>query len=91
MYILIFNPIIYLYKREIQQFIIESKQRINEYKCEKIKLENMIPFDEMTIEEYCLLFPDDCPNYIERPTFWPHEPEDQIINNTTTNMDVLQE
>lgn len=36
------------------------------------------PFVKMSLEEFADCFPDDAPNFIERPTFWPHTKEEQL-------------
>lgn len=34
-------------------------------------------FEEMTMEMFAEMFPNDCINPVERPTYWPHTPEEQ--------------
>ena len=36
-----------------------------------------MPFEEMTMDDFIDLYPDIAPNFITKPTFWPHTPEEQ--------------
>lgn len=36
------------------------------------------PFVKMNLEEFADCFPDEAPNFIERPTFWPHTKDEQL-------------
>lgn len=50
----------------------------------------MMPFNEMTMEDFADAFPDFAPDFIKKPTFWPHTPEEQISpNDTITLNDIL--
>ncbi|XP_068120387.1 ATP synthase subunit d, mitochondrial [Hyperolius riggenbachi] len=54
-------------------YIQESKLRVASYEKELEKFKTMIPFDEMTIEEYMEAFPEtklDTEKYV----YWPHKP-----------------
>lgn len=63
---------------EIAQFKSESAKRISGYEAEITKLQNLIPYDQMTLEEYRDAFPEEALDPINRPTFWPHEAEEQL-------------
>lgn len=63
---------------EIESFKRSSKSRIKKHEKAIIHLESLIPFDQMTMEDYCEAFPDDAIDPIGRPTFWPHNPEEQL-------------
>lgn len=39
-------------------------------------LASLIPYDQMTMEDYRDAFPEDAIDPINKPTYWPHEPED---------------
>nr|XP_053630926.1 ATP synthase subunit d, mitochondrial-like [Cherax quadricarinatus] len=61
---------------ETEVFIKESEARIVKLKEELVRWEKMIPYEQMTMEEFAEQFPDDAIN-LEKPTLWPHTPEDQ--------------
>lgn len=64
-------------RKEVKKFKAESNKRIEvlEEKMEHLKC--MKPYTEMTMEEFCLAHPQEAPDFINRPTFWPHTPEEQ--------------
>merc|ERR1711915_232902 len=61
---------------EVQAFIKGSEARIAKLTEELGHWEAMIPYDQMTMEEWAEAFPEQAIS-IERPTMWPHHPEDQ--------------
>ncbi|KAJ8924874.1 hypothetical protein NQ315_001029 [Exocentrus adspersus] len=65
-------------KNDIQKFKTESNARITEYKKQLAHLAGLIPYDQMTMEDYRDAFPEDALDPINRPTFWPHTPEEQL-------------
>ncbi|XP_068208726.1 ATP synthase subunit d, mitochondrial-like [Palaemon carinicauda] len=62
---------------EVQNYIKESNNRIAQLQVDLAKWEAMIPYDEMTMEEWTEAFPEQSIT-AENPTFWPHLPEDQL-------------
>lgn len=38
---------------------------------------SLIPYDQMTMEDFKDAYPDLALDPINKPTFWPHTPEDQ--------------
>ncbi|XP_061472106.1 ATP synthase subunit d, mitochondrial [Rhineura floridana] len=54
-------------------YIQASKERVVEYEKELQKLKNMIPFDQMTIDDYYEAFPECRPDKEKYP-YWPHRP-----------------
>lgn len=56
---------------------MESNDRICCYTAEIEALKAMLPFDQMTMEDYIDAFPSHGPDFLNRPTFWPHGVEDQ--------------
>lgn len=48
---------------------------LNSYKSEAAKLEALLPYSAMTIEDYLEAHPEEGFNP-EKPSFWPHGPED---------------
>lgn len=65
----------------IENFVKESKDRIAEHEKELAHIKSLLPFNQMTMEDYRDAFPEDALDPINRPTFWPHTPEEQPENN----------
>lgn len=65
-------------QNEIESFKRSSMSRIKEHEKTLAFLESVMPFDQMTMEDYREAFPDDAIDPIGRPTFWPHNPEEQV-------------
>lgn len=65
-------------KKEIEDFVKASESRIAAYKKEAEHLKSLLPFDQMTLEDFRDAFPDQALDAINKPTFWPHNPEEQI-------------
>ncbi|XP_071518850.1 ATP synthase subunit d, mitochondrial-like [Panulirus ornatus] len=61
---------------EVQAFIQESEARIAKLKEELVSWEKMIPYEQMTMEEFVEAFPDKTVD-LANPTMWPHTPEEQ--------------
>lgn len=40
-------------------------------------LASLIPFDQMTMEDFRDAYPEIAFDPLNKPTFWPHNPEDQ--------------
>lgn len=59
------------------EFVSESKLRIQEYEKQLEKVKNMIPFDQMTIEEYNEAFPETKLDKNKYP-YWPHQPIENL-------------
>ncbi|TWW53341.1 ATP synthase subunit d, mitochondrial [Takifugu flavidus] len=55
------------------EYIEASKARIAEYEQELSKFKNMIPFDQMTIEDLNAAFPETKLDKVKYP-YWPHKP-----------------
>lgn len=53
------------------------------YENEINRLKKLVPYDQMTLEEYRDAYPDKALDPINRPTFWPHLPEDQLGYKST--------
>ncbi|XP_023649976.1 ATP synthase subunit d, mitochondrial [Paramormyrops kingsleyae] len=54
-------------------YIQESKARIDVYEKELEKFKNMIPYDQMTIEDLNSVFPETKLDKVKHP-YWPHKP-----------------
>ncbi|XP_055920024.1 ATP synthase subunit d, mitochondrial-like [Eupeodes corollae] len=63
---------------EVAEFIKQSNQRIAKYEERIATLKSMLPYDQMTWEDYCNLCPEEAPDFLNKPTFWPHNKEEQI-------------
>ncbi|XP_061041389.1 ATP synthase subunit d, mitochondrial-like [Eubalaena glacialis] len=59
------------------EFLSLSKTRIEEYKKELEKMKNIIPFDQMTIEDLNEVFPETKLDKKKYP-YWPHQPIEQL-------------
>ncbi|KAL9892483.1 ATP synthase subunit d, mitochondrial [Glossina fuscipes] len=65
-------------KAEVESFKKSSEQRIAQYKKEIAHLNSLLPYNQMTMEDYRDSFPDLALDSANRPTFWPHNPEEQV-------------
>ncbi|XP_064552244.1 ATP synthase subunit d, mitochondrial [Drosophila montana] len=63
---------------EISNYKKASEQRIQNYQKEIAHLKALLPYDQMTMEDYRDAFPDTALDPINKPTFWPHTPEEQV-------------
>ncbi|XP_072390814.1 ATP synthase subunit d, mitochondrial [Diabrotica undecimpunctata] len=64
-------------KSDIEKFKTESNSRIAEYKKQLAHIASLIPYDQMTLEDYRDAYPEDAIDPINKPSFWPHTPEEQ--------------
>lgn len=64
-------------QNDIAQFKAESETRIAEHKKELERIKAMLPYDQMTLEDFKDAHPELSLDLVNRPTFWPHLPEDQ--------------
>lgn len=62
---------------EIEKFKRESEARIAEHKKELERIKGLLPYDQMTLEDFKDAHPDLALDPLNRPTFWPHSPEEQ--------------
>ncbi|XP_046992942.1 ATP synthase subunit d, mitochondrial [Schistocerca americana] len=65
-------------KKAIEDYIKASNERIANFEAEANKLRSILPFEQMTMEDFRDAFPDQALDPINRPTFWPHNPEEQL-------------
>ncbi|KAH8371736.1 hypothetical protein KR093_008737, partial [Drosophila rubida] len=65
---------------EVKEFKLESEKRIKILQHKMDALKCMKPYNEMTMEEFCFAHPDEAPDFINRPTFWPHTVEENLPN-----------
>uniref|UniRef100_A0A8C6DRJ0 ATP synthase peripheral stalk subunit d n=1 Tax=Moschus moschiferus TaxID=68415 RepID=A0A8C6DRJ0_MOSMO len=59
------------------EFLTHSKTRIQEYEKELEKMRNIIPFDQMTIEDLNEVFPETKLDKKKYP-YWPHRPIESL-------------
>ncbi|KAM4844518.1 ATP synthase peripheral stalk subunit d, mitochondrial isoform 1-T3 [Thomomys bottae] len=59
------------------EFVSQSKIRIQEYEKQLEKMKNMIPFDQMTIEDLNEAFPETKLD-MEKYPYWPHKPIENL-------------
>ncbi|XP_035554555.1 ATP synthase subunit d, mitochondrial-like [Canis lupus familiaris] len=59
------------------EFLSRSKARIEEYVKELEKMKNIIPFDQMTIEDLNEVFPETKLDKKKYP-YWPHKPIENL-------------
>lgn len=64
----------------IEQFIKDSNVRIETATKNIERIKGLLPFSEMTMEDYRELYPDRAINP-DKPTIWPHIPEVQPEND----------
>ncbi|CAH1155320.1 unnamed protein product [Phaedon cochleariae] len=65
-------------KSDIEKFKTDSNARIAEYKKELAHIASLIPYDQMTMEDYRDAYPEDALDPLNKPTFWPHTKEEQL-------------
>ncbi|XP_076065581.1 ATP synthase, subunit D [Oratosquilla oratoria] len=63
---------------EISNFVKASEARIAGYENELARYAAMIPYNQMTMEEWAEFSPEQALRPLENPTLWPHAPEDQV-------------
>ncbi|EDW91910.1 proteoglycan 4 [Drosophila yakuba] len=64
--------------KSISEYKAESNKRIKELTERLECMKSMLPYDQMTMEEFCFARPHLAPDFINKPTFWPHTPEEQM-------------
>ena len=65
-------------RSEIDSYKKQSEERIVSYNKEIAHLKSLLPYDQMTMEDYRDAFPEQALDPINRPTYWPHNPEEQV-------------
>lgn len=62
---------------DIATFKKESNDRITKHKAEAERIKGLLPYGQMTMEDFRDAHPDLALDPINRPTYWPHIPEIQ--------------
>ncbi|XP_072947457.1 ATP synthase subunit d, mitochondrial [Epargyreus clarus] len=65
-------------KRAIEQFIQESNANIATCEKEIQHIQAQLPYSQMTMEDFRDAHPELALDPINKPTFWPHNPEEQM-------------
>ncbi|KAM8707268.1 hypothetical protein ACLKA7_011374 [Drosophila subpalustris] len=65
-------------KSDISSYKKASEERIKNYQKEIAHLKSLLPYEQMTMEDYRDAFPEAALDPINKPTFWPHTPEEQV-------------
>ncbi|KAI8038420.1 hypothetical protein M5D96_008318 [Drosophila gunungcola] len=65
-------------KKAISAYKAESNERIKKLNEQLEFLKAMQPYENMTMEEFCFARPHLAPDFLNKPTFWPHTPEEQV-------------
>jgi len=64
---------------EVKKFVAESNARIKEYEAKIARWDNVLPYEEMTLEDFKDAFPEQALDPLVRPTMWPHHIEDEQV------------
>ncbi|KAH8299617.1 hypothetical protein KR044_003527 [Drosophila immigrans] len=67
-------------EEEVKKYKLESEKRIQHLQNKIHELNSMKPYTEMTMEEFCFAHPNEAPDFINKPTFWPHTVEENLPN-----------
>lgn len=65
-------------KSQIAAFKQSSVSRIESYKAEIEHIKSLLPYNQMTLEDFADAHPEQALNPLKKPTFWPHNPEEQL-------------
>lgn len=67
-------------QKDIESFCNASKGRIADHEKALAHIASLLPFGQMTMEDYRDAFPDLALDPINKPTFWPHTEEELLEN-----------
>ncbi|XP_066155082.1 ATP synthase subunit d, mitochondrial [Euwallacea fornicatus] len=65
-------------KADIEKFKADSNAKITQYKKELAHINSLLPYDQMTMEDYKDAFSNEALDPLNKPTYWPHTAEDQL-------------
>jgi len=63
---------------KIKAFVAESNDRIKNYHAQVAEFDKIIPYEEMTMQEFAEYHPELVVDTVNNPTLWPHVAEAQI-------------
>ncbi|KPI92306.1 ATP synthase subunit d, mitochondrial [Papilio xuthus] len=64
-------------EKDIQQYCAEQQKHIDAASKELKRIQSLPKFEDMTMEMFYYLYPDKALDPVNRPTYWPHNPEEQ--------------
>ncbi|XP_059058025.1 ATP synthase subunit d, mitochondrial [Achroia grisella] len=67
-------------KKAIESFVQTANANITKYEKEISSVQALLPYDQMTMEDYRDAYPNEALDPLNKPTFWPHDPNDQPGN-----------
>ena len=76
-FIFTINNISSLQYASVKKFIEESNDRIKQNEAEIKRLEGLLKYSQMTMEDFKDAHPDLALDPLNKPTIWPHTPEYQ--------------
>lgn len=62
---------------KIAEFKKESEVRVAEHKSEIDRIQALLPYGQMTMEDYYEAHPENAIDTINKPTYWPHDEDIQ--------------
>jgi F-type H+-transporting ATPase subunit d len=62
---------------EIEKFKAESNSRISTHEKAIAHLQSILPYEQMTMEDFADAHPEQAIDPLNRPTFWPHDEKEQ--------------
>ena len=65
-------------KKTIDAFCAESNNNIANFQKQIGEIQALLPYSQMTMEDYRDAYPEDALDPINKPTFWPHTPDEQL-------------
>ncbi|CAH0400495.1 unnamed protein product [Chilo suppressalis] len=65
-------------KPEIKKFCAELQKDIDMANKELSRVKSLPKFEEMTLEMFAEMYPQQALNPVERPTYWPHDDAEQL-------------
>lgn len=64
-------------KSQIENFKKDSESRIAKSQAEINRIKGLLPYAQMTMEDYDAAHPEDALDTLNNPTLWPHDAESQ--------------
>lgn len=65
-------------KKVIEEFARQSNANIANYEKQINEIKSLLPYDQMTMEDFKDSYPEQALDPLNNPTFWPHTPDEQI-------------
>ncbi|KAI5643085.1 ATP synthase D chain, mitochondrial (ATP5H) domain-containing protein [Phthorimaea operculella] len=64
-------------QEEVKRYVEERQKDIESAQKELSRIKALPRFEDMTMETFHDMYPDQALKPVERPSFWPHDPEEQ--------------